>query len=89
MMKTIKIAAVAVSYIFLALAPAVAGTDVKCVQRALLDAGHDPNGIDGAIGGGTLAAAASYLAATGLNLPKLTGANATQWCRSIATARKF
>lgn len=33
---------------------------VKCIQQGLLDAGHDPNGVDGGIGPGTMNAAKSW-----------------------------
>lgn len=54
---------------------------IKCVQQGLQDAGHDPNGIDGAIGRGTKTAAASFIETTGIALPELTSTTATQWCR--------
>lgn len=55
-------------------------SDVICVQKALLDAGHDPNGVDGEIGPGTTSAAASYVSATGIALPDLSRQTAPIWC---------
>lgn len=37
-------------------APALASNAISCTQQGLLDAGFDPNGIDGKIGRGTRAA---------------------------------
>lgn len=60
---------------------AFASDEIKCVQRGLQDAGFDPNGIDGAIGRGTKAAALAYWVDVGINLPKLSNKSSAQWCR--------
>ncbi len=59
---------------------------VRCAQQALLDNGFDPNGVDGAIGSGTRAAADRFRSETGSNLPALTPSTAEVWCRALAIA---
>lgn len=58
-----------------------AEADIKFTQQGLLDAGHDPNGVDGAIGKGTKRAAANYQAAPEINLPDIDLATVANWCR--------
>lgn len=72
-------------YAMLSLSPVYgsAPADVKCVQEGLLAAGFDPNGIDGAIGGGTRSAAAKYSKAMGGSLPVLNLQSSAQWCRQF------
>jgi hypothetical protein len=53
----------------------------KCVQRGLLDAGFDPNGIDGAFGRGVEKAVAAYVKQESPKLPKLTKNTTVEWCR--------
>lgn len=62
--------------------PTYANDAIRCVQQGLLDAGFDPNGVDGAIGGGTRNAAEEYLGSKGsdVTLPPLSAETATQWC---------
>ncbi|MFK7877489.1 MAG: peptidoglycan-binding protein [Paracoccaceae bacterium] len=60
--------------------------DVLCVQQSLLDAGHDPNGVDGVFGRGTRTASISYLEASARNLPDLSIVSAATWCRALADA---
>jgi len=66
------------------------GEYAKCAQQALLDAGFDPNGVDGAPGGGARRALAAWGKANGLNLPSFTRAAASQVCQVlIAPATRY
>jgi hypothetical protein len=62
--------------------PALAGTqDVICLQQGLLDAGFDPNGVDGGIGNSTRSAVADWSEANpDADLPVLSNATARAWC---------
>lgn len=55
--------------------------DIKCVQQGLLDAGYDPNGVDGAIGNGTKKALANWVKENPNELAPITRSNAAHWCR--------
>lgn len=59
----------------------VSVADIKCVQQGLLDAGHEPRGIDGKIGGGTRKAASAFLESVSANLSALSSKSAPEWCR--------
>ena len=55
--------------------------DIKCVQQGLLDAGFDPNGVDGAIGNGTKSAITRWGKAEQFNLLTFSLKTAASWCR--------
>lgn len=62
---------------------------VKCVQQGLLDAQFDPNGVDGRVGGGTLAAALAWQDANpGADLIELnrepTPVTLRNWCYTLS-----
>ena len=80
-MRMVKWAA-ALLVCILGVGGALAGpADVRCVQQGLQSRGFDPNGVDGAIGPGTSAAAAAYLAANpDSDVAALTAASAASWC---------
>lgn len=63
--------------------PAVADPVVKCLQRGLKAAGHNPRGIDGIIGPRTLAAAEAWKAATAADLPGPSTESAARWCATL------
>jgi len=65
----------------------VSPADIRCVQQGLLDAGHNPNGVDGKVGGGTRKAAAAYLQSASATLPALSAKNAPQWCRHFQASK--
>jgi hypothetical protein len=65
--------------------PAFATTSpvVKCLQRGLKAAGHNPRGIDGIIGPHTRAAAATWAAEEAVSLPDPDEVTAAQWCAAL------
>lgn len=85
-MKTIMCGLTAVVLLCVA-QNASANSLAHCLQKGLLDAGHDPKGVDGDPGNGTFKAAATYLVANaGVGLPELSRSTRrdldvlTAWC---------
>lgn len=62
---------------------AAANPVIRCVQRALVETGNDPRGIDGIIGRRTLGAAESWSETTDIELPDLSNETAPQWCSTL------
>jgi hypothetical protein len=58
---------------------------VRCVQQGLLDAGFDPNGVDGSLGRGTIIGSEKYQEAKGGGkaLPPLSADTARHWCIAL------
>lgn len=73
---------------------ATESTAVECVQRELLAADYDPNGIDNKIGRGTRKASEAFRAFvdnkpnTRAKLSKLTTDNSAHWCRVLTAYNK-
>lgn len=63
------------------------GEYAKCAQQALLDAGFDPRGVDGAPGPGARAALEAWANANGLPMPPFTGDFAAQICHVLTSVR--
>ena len=87
-MNRIAVAFVAIFMLLPGLAAAnVKNNLVKCIQQGLLDAGFDPNGVDGAIGNGTRGAASAWHTDTGSDLPELNRntnlPDLRDWCYSL------
>ena len=59
------------------------GEYAKCAQQALLDAGFDPKGVDGAPGNGARAALEGWSQANGVPLPTFTRDTAPQICHAL------
>lgn len=59
------------------------GEYAKCAQQALLDAGFDPKGVDGAPGKGARAALEGWSQANGIPLPAFTRDTAPQICHAL------
>jgi hypothetical protein len=76
---------IAISLLFTMPALASADPVVKCLQRGLKEAGHNPRGVDGVIGPNTRAAAASWAARLSLDLPDLEPETAPRWCAAVLT----
>lgn len=74
-----------IATVILSVMPALASADaiVKCVQRGLKEAGHNPRGVDGIIGPNTRAAAKSWSNRPGLDLPDLEAETAPRWCAAV------
>jgi peptidoglycan hydrolase-like protein with peptidoglycan-binding domain len=61
--------------------------NVECVQQALLQAGFDPNGVDGMVGGGTRRAAMAWRTENNAELlPELDIESSTLWCSVLTSA---
>ena len=56
------------------------GDYARCAQQALLDAGFDPKGVDGAPGRGARSALTGWAAENGLTAPEWTKATSSQVC---------
>ena len=56
------------------------GEYAKCAQQALLDAGFDPNGVDGRPGGGARRALSAWSDANRITTPEFTQETASQVC---------
>ena len=74
----------------LAILPVMASADpvVKCVQRELRGAGHNPRGVDGIVGPNTKAAAASWARGKAAGLPELDIGSAPRWCAALLTEQE-
>lgn len=73
---------------FLSVMPTLATANpvVKCVQRGLKEAGHNPRGIDGIIGRNTRTAATAWARKTNTELPGISTDSAPRWCAAILNA---
>lgn len=63
--------------------------DIECAQQGLLNAGFDPNGVDGAIGNGTKKAAGNYKAEKAKSLDDLSMASVAEWCRHFSATNSI